>query len=213
MENLNFIEQRMKNREFVLEHISIGIQKECEETVVKKKSDFDGMEFYLYISCSAGVEKRIQKKITRKNLDEIGLTEIEAWKKADENLQKHTIIKNITDVLSGICRNEPDSRTLCEQMNLEDNGIELSIPMYVISSDSGLWGAGAIYNKEMLERFAELHNVKKLVIIPSSIHEMILVPSPDFFDEEEWNQMVFEINRSDVPELERLTDQVYVMKF
>lgn len=55
--------------------------------------------------------------------------------------------------------------------------------------------------------------MKKLVIIPSSIHEMILVPSPDFFDEEEWNQMVFEINRSDVPESDRLTDQVYVMKF
>ena len=213
MENLNFIEQRMKNREFVLDHISIGIQKESEETVVKKKSDFDGMEFYLYISCSVGVEKRIQKKITRENLKEIGLTEIEAWKKADENLQKHTIIKNITDVLSDICGNEPDSRTLYEQMNLEDNGIELSIPMYVISSDSGLWGAGTIYNKEMLERFSELHNVKKLVIIPSSIHEMILVPSPDFFEEQEWNQMVFEINRSDVPESERLTDQVYVMKF
>ena len=213
MENLNFIEQKMKNREFVLVHISIGIQKESEEMVVKKKSDFDGMDFYLYISCSAGAEKRIQKKITRKNLEEIGLTEIQAWKKAGENLQKHTIIKNITDVLSGICGNEPDRRTLCEQMDLEDNGIELSIPMYVISSDSGLWGAGAIYNKEMLERFAELHNVKKLVIIPSSIHEMILVPSPDFFEEQEWNQMVFEINRSDVPESDRLTDQVYVMKF
>jgi len=213
MKNLNFIEKRMKNRKFVLKHISIGIQKESEEMVVKKKSDFDGMEFYLYISCSCGVEKIMQRKITMENLEEIGLTEMEAWKKSGENLQKHTIIKNITDVLSDVCGNEPDSRTFCEQMELEDNGIELSIPMYVISSDSGLWGAGAIYNKEMLERFAELHNVKKLVIIPSSIHEMILVPSPDFFDEEEWNQMVFEINRSDVPESDRLTDQVYVMKF
>ena len=129
MENLHFIEKRMKNREFILKHISIGIQKESEEAVIKKNSDFDGMEFYLYISCSVGVEKRIQKKITRKNLEEIRLTEIEAWKKADENLQKHTIIKNITDVLSGICGNESDSRTLCEQMDLEDNGIELSIPM------------------------------------------------------------------------------------
>ena len=46
MENLNFIEQKMKNREFVLDHISIGIQKESEEMVVKKKSDFDGMDFY-----------------------------------------------------------------------------------------------------------------------------------------------------------------------
>ena len=108
MKNLNFIEKRMKNRKFVLKHISIGIQKESEEMVVKKKSDFDGMEFYLYISCSCGVEKIMQRKITMENLEEIGLTEMEAWKKSGENLQKHTIIKNITDVLSDVCGNEPD---------------------------------------------------------------------------------------------------------
>ena len=78
MKNLNFIEKRMKNRKFVLKHISIGIQKESEEMVVKKKSDFDGMEFYLYISCSCGennAEENNNGEFGRNRIDRNGSME------------------------------------------------------------------------------------------------------------------------------------------
>ena len=51
---------------------------------------------------------------------------------------------------------------------------------------------------------------KDLVILPSSIHEVLLIPYEEALSFEELSSMVSHINRSEVPVEDRLSDQVYL---
>ena len=46
-------------------------------------------------------------------------------------------------------------------------------------------GASAVLNREAVKVFAEIENVKRIIVIPSSIHEMILIPCYENEDVEE----------------------------
>lgn len=51
---------------------------------------------------------------------------------------------------------------------------------------------------------------KDLVILPSSIHEVLLIPYEDHICFEELTDTVSHINRAEVPVEDRLSDQVYL---
>ena len=60
----------------------------------------------------------------------------------------------------------------------------------------------------VLKEFAESLG-EDLIILPSSIHEVLLTPSNVSLPPEELNEMVQAINQSDVPAEERLSDHIY----
>ncbi|MCI9356577.1 MAG: hypothetical protein HFH59_03345 [Lachnospiraceae bacterium] len=62
--------------------------------------------------------------------------------------------------------------------------------------------------KEMISGFAEERG-KNLYIIPSSIHELLLYPDFGDVSPEELSGYVKEVNRSQVPPHDRLSDHIY----
>ncbi len=81
-------------------------------------------------------------------------------------------------------------------------------PLYVLSNRQRFFGASCILFTERLKDFANLKD-SDLYILPSSIHEVILIPqdlSPDY---ESLCRMVREINESEVDACDRLSDRVY----
>lgn len=84
-----------------------------------------------------------------------------------------------------------------------------SIPMYVLSNTEKYMGASAILypdtRKMLLEKFDS-----DLVLIPSSIHEWIIVPFDELTDMEELSAMVQEVNQSHVAPSEVLGERVYL---
>lgn len=81
-------------------------------------------------------------------------------------------------------------------------------PLYVLSNNQRFFGASCILYKDKLREFATLKN-SDLYILPSSIHEVILIPqniSPDY---EALCRMVKEINDTEVDACDRLSDRVY----
>lgn len=65
-----------------------------------------------------------------------------------------------------------------------------------------------------MKRFQKLqkkHGVDKLVCLPSSVHEMIILPYEENGDMEVLNNMVAEINQNEVEPEERLTDRAYIL--
>ena len=81
--------------------------------------------------------------------------------------------------------------------------------MYVLTNSSGINGASAMLYNGLIEQFAE--KVKSnLYILPSSIHEVILMPFNEEFDVNALKSMVKEINCTQVPEGEVLSDSVYI---
>ncbi|MGN0377327.1 MAG: DUF5688 family protein [Suilimivivens sp.] len=82
------------------------------------------------------------------------------------------------------------------------------IPMYVLSNKQKLHGASCMFYPGILKKFAKEKECD-LYILPSSIHEVILLPATPDTSGENLLDMVTEINRTQVDECEVLADSVY----
>lgn len=81
--------------------------------------------------------------------------------------------------------------------------------LYVLSNRLKLNGASCILYDDILSDFAEEIN-SGFYVLPSSIHEVILLPEKTRTDSEEMlSHMVSEINRTEVPETDILSDHAY----
>lgn len=108
-----------------------------------------------------------------------------------------------------------DMNTVLEEMKalggIDDGEIEdmqQEVPMYVLSNKSRINGASCILYKDILKDFAMVVD-KDLYVLPSSIHEVILLPSDGTQESEQLKEMVREINQSQVEKEEVLSDSVY----
>jgi len=80
--------------------------------------------------------------------------------------------------------------------------------MYVLSNQSRLYGAGVILYEGVPEQCRE-HLGGNYFILPSSVHELILVPDLGQVTREKLGEMVREVNATQVEEQEQLSDFVY----
>ena len=86
-------------------------------------------------------------------------------------------------------------------------------PMYVLSNPTRLYGAAAILYPGLLEKYREELGCG-FFVLPSSVHETILLPfhdglKPEHSQIEELRDLVRQINEENVSPIERLTDSVY----
>lgn len=82
-------------------------------------------------------------------------------------------------------------------------------PMYVLSNVVGLYGAAALLYPGALKAVADKIG-KDLVILPSRIHEVILITYDEETVPEEMDRMVYSVNREHVPMEDRLSDHAYL---
>lgn len=82
------------------------------------------------------------------------------------------------------------------------------IPMSVLTNDRRLHGAACILYPEMLATLARKKQ-KGFYILPSSVHEVILLDRTEEESTSELRRMIFEINRSHVAPEEVLSDNLY----
>lgn len=81
-------------------------------------------------------------------------------------------------------------------------------PMHVATTENSCFGAGIIAIPDFLEDAAEkMHG--DFYILPSSIHEIILIPADCGVDASELRDMVYDVNKVEVSEEEKLSDNVY----
>lgn len=78
--------------------------------------------------------------------------------------------------------------------------------MYILSNKPMLYGAAGILDAKMIQ---DITKERDCFILPSSIHETIILPVSDGLDQKELDSTVAEVNRTCVGEEERLTDHSY----
>ena len=105
-------------------------------------------------------------------------------------------------------KNEKLDEDIIEEM-LHRLTYDKNCDMYVLSNKTGLNGASAMLYNGLIEQFAEKVN-SNLYILPSSIHEVILMPYNEEYEIEELKKMVKEINSTQVPKGDVLSDSVYI---
>lgn len=84
-----------------------------------------------------------------------------------------------------------------------------SVPMFVLSNTEGQNGAAAICYKDVLESFSEKIE-DDLVILPSSLHETMLIPFHAGSSIESLKATVYDINRTILDWSDFLSDNVYI---
>ena len=197
---------RITDKQFILDTVRIGIQKASAENLVKRPTEFDGIEQYLYYgetatsSRSEGWSIRIQPEL----LKNAGVDEDELWKVAEERTFSNIKLRTMFEVMSEMIGIPSDEMYLDALSDAQ---------MYIISNDSGVKGAAAILNHDFLLNFAREHNYDKICILCSSIHECIIVPVSDMISIEDLDEMVKEVNATQVRPEEVLIDHALLVDF
>ena len=87
--------------------------------------------------------------------------------------------------------------------------LKLPFPMFVLSNTGNHNGAAAVCYKDVLERFSQ--KIKDdLVVLPSSVHEIMLLPLQKSNSIESLREMVCDVNRTMLDRSEFLSDNVYL---
>ncbi len=110
-------------------------------------------------------------------------------------------ISNIIDIASQLA-DECDSDLFA--LSQEDD----YFPMYVLTNEKKTFGASAILYPDILKVFSDKIG-SDLYILPSSIHEVILVPAFENLSVKDLFDMVSEVNDTLVMDEEILSDNVY----
>lgn len=80
--------------------------------------------------------------------------------------------------------------------------------MYVLSNFTRMYGAAAILYEGVLDKCAKTLGAN-LFILPSSVHEVILIPDEGQITKEKLQEMVKEVNETQIEPQEFLSDSVY----
>ena len=97
---------------------------------------------------------------------------------------------------------EDDAEQLLSEMMPQEDS------MFVLSNKQKLYGASAVLDKEIMRQIAERIG-NDFFVIPSSVHELLIVPGKAGIEASTLSGMVKEVNASQVSEDERLSDHVY----
>lgn len=85
------------------------------------------------------------------------------------------------------------------------------IPQYVLTNMKKQWGAFAILYPEVREMLFSKFN-SDIVILPSSIHELIVLPLNEEVELSDMDEMVKEVNETELRAEEILADKAFVLK-
>lgn len=90
----------------------------------------------------------------------------------------------------------------------EEQRFLAAVPMRILSSDQRVYGAACILYPGVLEEISEKAEAN-LYILPSSVHEVILLPDSGNEDPQALKSMIYEVNRTQLEPEEVLSDNLY----
>lgn len=137
-------------------------------------------------------------------LAKMGLTKEEALKIAKTNTGREAELMSMDNVMEELVRETVNDEGLAADLVA---GYGHS-PLYMLSNKEDLDGAAAIADSHVLK---QVHDTleEDFYILPSSIHEVMIIPKSEIFSVEELKNMVHSINQNEVPLEDRLSDNVY----
>lgn len=137
-------------------------------------------------------------KITNEMMKFWGITENELYNRAIRN-SSYQLMDMEEFLFSGVFGSE--------QMDME-NVLEPIQPnrMYILTNTDKFYGAAAILDSQLLQMISGERN---LFILPSSIHEILLVLDDGNYQQEDLDHIVQEVNREQVEKHERLQNHCY----
>ena len=188
------------------------IQMEKNKELLKEVPYFEFMDlavvFYLILNEHRGGQ--MTALIHNSHMEPWGVEKEELYRLAMRNtpILLPSEIKTMKEIMCDILKGHLEELEMEEMVDDLLDFDSQKPPLYVLSNRKQLNGAGCILYDGCLKDFADSQN-SDIVILPSSTHEVILVPDDGKLDYGELKKMVGEINESEVPEEDVLSDRIY----
>lgn len=202
----DLITYRLVNWEMNLERLRKMPYKDIEDLVVI---------YYLIInSDSSGIGSIA---ITDELLEKWNVSVDKIAELANKNTQIlfPASIKGMNEVIKElVCNSMSDKDTEglsqydCDEFVNMFNTNQKSDEMYILSNDKGINGSSTLLYPKVVHDFAVRKNTN-FYILPSSVHECILVPDNGMMNKDALKEMVKDVNSSQVPDDEVLSNEVY----
>ena len=81
--------------------------------------------------------------------------------------------------------------------------------MHIVTSENNMFGASYIYYTDVFKDFCKLNDINGCFILPSSIHELILIADDNISRKGELDTLIRDANTNVVEDKERLADHAY----
>lgn len=155
--------------------------------------------FHLHLGRSAG--NQITSIIHNRQMHDWNLSPLDLFRIAKKNT----------------CRLYPSAITRLEHLifgwNPENDPVFSCDPdlpdIYVLTNQNGINGASCLLYENTIKDFAN-RTSSDLIILPSSIHEVLLIPDSGCLNYHTFRDMVRTINAHDVPKEDVLSDELYL---
>lgn len=184
--------------DFIKENVVSCVRHMTEDESILKFSVYEDLEEYFRVNLGESSEGSMSVIVTKNMIETVGLDGDELRSIARENLKKQVRIDSMVQVMA-------------EMMNLSEDDLLDMMPsdnlMYVGTNSSKSHGAAIMLLTDVLDDFCKEQGISELCIIPSSVNEVILIPSA--MEEEMINDMISEVNSTQVTECERLSSHCY----
>lgn len=184
---------------YVKEHvypmlISTEDNKEMLSSLVTKPFLDLSVIFYIRLEDTLQMGGEATVKVTKEMLSLMKVTEIELFDAAMNNMKSDGYnVQDIFSVIMGIT-----DETIPDDENCEK--------MFVMTNADKRYGAAGLLNiTSIVEKIGD----KSCFLLPSSLHEILVVPENDEIDVQILKTMVVEVNTTSVAEEEKLSDSVY----
>lgn len=160
--------------------------------------------YYYHVPTS---ELNASIQIENEHLDMWNITVDELHQVALKNSMEKLPVRfqTIGDIISNILM-ERGADVSC--VNEDIHYMEKQVPMFVLSNVSNYFGAAVLYYPDVLKHISKEMN-GDYIVLPSSIHEVIVLPVSGEENFAEINEMIHEINVDQVADEEILADHLY----
>lgn len=151
-------------------------------------------------------------RITNDHMKHFGITLKELKVIAMNNTRRMfpEMISKMEDMILGLFEVADQNKQTNELGNTQGvMDLDHNSQLFVLTNKSKLFGAGCLLYPGVLHNFSELLQTD-VIILPSSIHECVLLPATKDKEIESLRSMVQEINSSIVRKEEILSDNVYI---
>lgn len=178
-------------------------QRALSQMPHKKMEDLSVV--YQVVLSSTEEKGKASVKITNEMMKGWKVSQKELHDKAIANVvrRKPAVLQDMETVMREILSDDVSTENLLEQADSIDYG-----EMFVLSNSERMDGAVVLAYPDLLKRVDEKFE-GGVYILPSSIHECLVVPKRVGMPPEELGKMVREVNATKVDRQEMLSDRVY----
>lgn len=195
----------LQDYEQVKEHLFIRVSNATENEAFLNHSphrETDGLAVSYHIAFEGHGGVQASTPVTDNMLEMYGVTAEQLHADALENSQRMfpAVYKSMTEVMMGIASEMGVDADMMPPME----GPQLM----VLTNNQSMHGAGAIFYPGQMEEIAA-HMESDFFVLPSSVHEVLILPDDGQTDYRDLQMMVQQINAAEVAPSDRLSDHVY----